>query len=344
MIRHRKLALIAATVCVATVLAMTIPASAGGKGHGSSKIDHIVVIYQENHSFDNLYGLWGSVNGQEVNGIPQATLGHTIQVAQDGTPYTCLKQNDVNLKAPPLTIQCIDPNPAVGSSHFTNLPFNIDTYIAATATTCPKPGAPGNVLNGTGLPGGCTEDLVHRFYQEQYQIDGGRQDRYVTGSDAIGLTMGYYDTTLLPIYQYLHSAGAPNYVIADDFFQAAFGGSFLNHQALVSAQAPVFVNADKSGFASGATGNGCATGTANCDLHSTVDSNGVPNGLPNNYPLYTPTAKVADAPLTEATDAFGNCKPSLPTGAVQPPAGTLCGDYAVNTIQPFTQPYAPNTP
>jgi phospholipase C len=24
---------------------------------------HIVVIYQENHSFDNLYGLWGKVNG-----------------------------------------------------------------------------------------------------------------------------------------------------------------------------------------------------------------------------------------------------------------------------------------
>ena len=35
---------------------------------------------------------------------------------------------------------------------------------------------------------------MHRFYNEQYQINGGRQDRYVTGSDAAGLTMGYYDT------------------------------------------------------------------------------------------------------------------------------------------------------
>ena len=54
------------------------------------------------------------------------------------------------------------------------------------------------MLNGTGLPGGCTRDLVHRFYQEQYQIDGGKQDRYVTGSDAVGLTMGTYNTSNCP--------------------------------------------------------------------------------------------------------------------------------------------------
>ena len=75
---------------------------------------------------------------------------------------------------------------------------------------------------------------MHRFYQEQYQIDHGMQDKYVTGSDAVGLTMGYYDTTQLPIWQYLHSAGAPSYVIADNFFQGGFGGSFLNHQVLVA--------------------------------------------------------------------------------------------------------------
>src|SRR6201990_2516137 len=98
-------------------------------------------------------------------------------------------------------------------------------------------------LNGTGLPGGCTEDIVHRFYSEQYQLNGGRQNRYMTGSDAAGLTMGYYDTQKLPIYNYLHGRGAPNYVIADSFFQAAFGGSFLNHQYLIAGAAPQFVGA-----------------------------------------------------------------------------------------------------
>jgi phospholipase C len=318
-------------------LAVVGSTSAAAKDdHGRGAIDHIVVIYQENHSFDNLYATWGDVNGDTVEGVAQAPFGHTVQVGQSGAPYTCLRQEDVNLTAPPLTTQCLDSDPAVGNSHFTNLPFNIDSYIPSTAQTCPPPGvfAANGVLAPNGLPGGCTRDLVHRFYQEQYQIDGGRQDRYVQGSDATGLTMGYYDTTKLPIYQYLHSQGAPKYVIADHFFQGAFGGSFLNHQVLVSAQAPLFQGADRSGSTAG-----CATGTASCDLHSVVDAAGFPNA---SYPLYKPASAVVDGALTEAADAAGRCAPSYP-GGVAAPAGTLCGDWAVNTIQPFTQPYAPGT-
>ena len=47
---------------------------------------HLVVIYEENHSFDNLYGHWGKVHGQRVRGIGQATAARRTQVAQDGTP------------------------------------------------------------------------------------------------------------------------------------------------------------------------------------------------------------------------------------------------------------------
>src|SRR5207302_1752130 len=83
------------------------------------------------------------------------------------------------------------------------------------------------------LSGGCTRDIVHRFYQEQYQLNGGNQNRYTTGSDAVGLTQGYYNTRTLPIYTYLHGDDHPKYAIADNFFQAAFGGSFLNHQWLI---------------------------------------------------------------------------------------------------------------
>jgi phospholipase C len=31
--------------------------------------------------------------------------------------------------------------------------------------------APNGIPNGSGLPGGCTRDLVHRFYQEQYHAE-----------------------------------------------------------------------------------------------------------------------------------------------------------------------------
>lgn len=313
----------------------------------SHKIDHIVVLYQENHSFDNLYGGWGEVGGQHVNGLSDATPAKTTQLAQDGSPLGCFYQDDVNLTSPsPLPDTCTDfAHPARQStpaapqpvhSAFANKPWRIDDVIAATATTCATSGPPDDdVRAGTGAPGGCTHDLVHRFYQAQYQIDGGKEDHYVTGSDAVGLTMGYYDTTRLPIYTYLHSRNAPPYVIADNFFQGAFGGSFLNHQVFVSAQAPIFSGADRSGQTTG-----CAGGTAHCDLHSAVDA----GGMPTSYPYYTPPAgTVQDQELTEAADSSGHCAASFP-GAVPAPAGTLCGDYAVNTIQPFTQPYQPGTP
>src|SRR5437588_659560 len=42
---------------------------------------------------------------------------------------------------------------------------------------------------------GRTGDLVHRYYQEQAQIDGGRNDRFVSVSDNGGLVLSYYDAT-----------------------------------------------------------------------------------------------------------------------------------------------------
>ena len=217
------LALLSGAVAAAPV------ASAGGE-HPSSRavlgnFHHLVVIYEENHSFDNLYGLWGSVSRKRVDGLRRADQARTRQVTQSGEKYGCLLQTDVNLTSPsPLATTCEDPAHGVAASHFPNAPFAIDDFIGPDDHTCPAPGvfAANGVLKDSpgSLPGGCTRDLVHRFYQEQYQIDGGKQDRYVTGSDAVGLAMGHYDTTALPIWQYLHSQGAPNYVIADHFFQA----------------------------------------------------------------------------------------------------------------------------
>ena len=312
--RHRRLLVaLSAAALAATALAPAASASARG-GHRGPEVagfKHLVVIYEENHSFDNLYGDWGRVGGDRVDGLRTAPRSRTTQVAQDGTPYSCLTQNDVNLTSPPLPGTCTDAPRAITSA-FDNSPFTIDDYISPDDTTCPAPGvfAPNGVLEGAGEPGGCTRDIVHRFYQEQYQLDGGKQDRYVTGSDAIGLTMGTYDTKALPVYRYLHSKGAPDYVVADRFFQAAFGGSFLNHQWLVAARTPTFVGADASGTAS--------------DLHSVVDANGFPNAT---YPLYSPTSAVADKQLTQAC--------GLPTTN---PA-VACGDYAVNTIQPSSVPF-----
>jgi acid phosphatase len=293
--------------------AASVAAASGGP---LGQFKHLVVIYEENHSFDNLYGLWGAVNGEPVEGLPQADTAHTTQVDQAGSPYDCLLMSDVNFMSPPLSPDCSSStftfsgtNAPTTAYHYSNEPFLIDEHIPADAATCPAItelfAHTFGILNGAGLPGGCTRDLVHRFYHEQYQIDGGNQDRYATGSDSAGMTMGHYDTTQLPIYDYLHANGAPHYVIADRFFQGAFGGSFLNHQYLIAAQPPVFVG-------------------ATVGQHSVLDANGFPN---KTYPLYTPTTtSVVDGPVTQAC------------GLTSTVAGFACGDFAVNTSQPFFQP------
>jgi acid phosphatase len=320
----RKLPLLTAVATGLFFAGSLTSAAATGSGHGGSgpkvfgQYRHIVVIYEENHSFDNLYGGWGSVSGQPVDGLASADQLHSTQVAQNGDAYGCLLQDDVNLASPtPLATTCVDSAHGVGASAFTNDPFTIDDYIKPDDKTCPAPGvfaANGVLKDSVGaLPGGCTRDLVHRFYQEQYQINGGLQNRYVTGSDAVGLTMGSYDTKTLPIYTYLHSRSAPDYVIADHFFQGAFGGSFLNHQFLVSARAPIDTSAGAGG--------------AHASLHSVVDANGFPN---SSYPLYHPATPVSDGALTQA------CGPAANTAV-------LCGDYAVNTIQPASPPHSSST-
>src|SRR5436190_2053815 len=300
--RFRKLVGRAAIVAAATGLLALAAAGGAGAGRGGDqlgKIQHIVVIYEENHSFDNLYGGWEGVNGRA-----NADALHTKQVDEAGAQYTCLLQNDVNLTSPPLPAPCHDTAHGF-SSAFTNDPFAIDAYLPPDARTCPQPGvfAPNGLPpSPANLPGGCTRDIVHRFYQEQYQLNNGLQNRYTTGSDAVGLTQGYYDTKALPIYRYLHAPGHPHYAIADDFFQSAFGGSFLNHQWLIAAASPVWTGAP----------------VAN---HSIIDS----NGMPIAYPLYAPTGPVLDRQLTQL------CPSVVPNRA--------CGDYAVNTIQPAYQPF-----
>src|SRR5262245_50112234 len=106
----------------------------------SNPINHIVVIYMENHSFDNLYGVFPGANG-----IVQAGAAAT-QVDKSGAPYATLPQ-PINTNARP-----VGPDPRF-PANLPNKPFNIDEFV------------PINQKTG---------DLVHRFYQEQAQIDGGK--------------------------------------------------------------------------------------------------------------------------------------------------------------------------
>jgi len=93
---------IAFGAAVAAALAVAPGAHAAAttsRSLGLGDVKRIVVIYEENHSFDNLYGRW-----ERANGIAKADRAHAIQVNQAGAPYKCLLQNDVNLAAPPQAV------------------------------------------------------------------------------------------------------------------------------------------------------------------------------------------------------------------------------------------------
>jgi phospholipase C len=171
------------------------------EGRDLQRIKHFVVIYLENHSFDNLYGQFPGANGLAS---PDAQIK---QVDATGIPFATL------------------PTPPGGAfpSTLPNAPFSIEQFVAADKD----------------IP-----DLVHRYYQEQAQIDKGKMDKFALVSDAKGLVMGYYHTASLPL-----AAEAVQYTLCDNFFHGAFGGSFLNHIWLIAAAPPVFPNAPASAIA-----------------------------------------------------------------------------------------------
>ena len=161
------------------------------------RIGHIVVVFEENRSFDNMFGHFPGANGL-------ANSGRFPQTATDGRVYDVLPQVlDTNIKPPA-------PDERFPKS-LPNEPFRIDRFV------------PPDVATG---------DLIHRFYQEQDQINGGRMDRFAALSDAGGLVMGYYDLSASE-----HWKLAREFTLGDNMFHSAFGGSFLNHSFLVCAQA-----------------------------------------------------------------------------------------------------------
>ena len=168
------------------------------------KIEHIIVIVLENHSFDNLFGYFPGAEGIASSG------NASVQVDISGKPYIYLPQ-----------IMDTTSKPAIVDKRFPenlpNKPFLIEKYVSADDKT---------------------GDLTHEFYSEQMQINAGKMDKFAALSNAGGLVMGYYDGSKTALWKY-----AQKYTLADNFFHAAFGGSFLNHMWLVCACTPKFGNA-----------------------------------------------------------------------------------------------------
>ena len=185
-------------------------------------IHHVVVLYAENRSFNNLFaGFPGLAQPLKALDSPEYR-----QRDRDGSELTTL---------PPVWHGMVPHAQIVDGQR-----YQLDE-LAITGL----PNRPFALRTPAGEPlphGLITRDLVHRFYENQLQINGGRNDGFVAWGNTGAMPMGHYAdaASSLRLWQL-----ARRYTLCDNFFMGAFGGSFLNHQYLVAAQPPYFPHADQ---------------------------------------------------------------------------------------------------
>jgi phospholipase C len=199
----RPLLKTAFVLCLA-IAEPALAASAPEHRPGLDRVGHIIVMFLENRSFDHLYGLFPGAEGIQDSGFA------SIQVSAEGRQFATLPAVLNNMAR----LGGIDSRFASG---LPNGPFRADRFVGLEERT---------------------SDPIHRFYQEQEQIDGGKMDRFVAVSDTGALPMGYVDGSGLPLFGL-----AREYTLADRFFHAAFGGALLNHFWLICACSPRYENA-----------------------------------------------------------------------------------------------------
>jgi acid phosphatase len=212
------------TLAAAALLAACANPTRNAANDPVQAIDTVVVIYAENRAFDTLYGLFPGANG--IPGVNPSAVGEVVpQKDFDGSVLPVLPPTWGGLVAGGQPVALTQAQ----SAGMPNKPFRIDDPAG---------------LNGSGVMVGLnitTRDLVHRYFNNLTQIGDGSNDRFAAYSDAGGLSMGYYDGSSMKLW-----ALAKQYVLADNFFMGAFGGSYLNHQYLICACIPVYPGVDNS--------------------------------------------------------------------------------------------------
>ena len=186
-------------------------------------IQQVVVIYAENRSFNNLFANFPGVEKPLSALKPEEYL----QRDRDGSILKTL---------PPIWHGMVPHAQTV----------NHRSYEVKQDDLVGLANAPWALRTGKGEPlphGVVTRDLVHSFYNNQLQINGGKNDGFVAWGDTGAMVMGHYEDSAanLRLWQL-----ARQFTLCDNFFMGAFGGSFLNHQYLVAARPPYYPQADQS--------------------------------------------------------------------------------------------------
>ena len=229
--------------CLTAVYAVSAAATLGygadpaANFRTKTPIKHLIVIFQENVSFDHYFATY------PVAGNP--TLGAT-----DGTPFTAIgvpSDYSVNNLSTPL-----DPSNSFNPTGQNLFAFNPNGV--ALNPTGPAAGLCANATNGGGAAApirltheqAVTADQGHNYDPEQGAYDGGKMDGFpacvgVAGPPPLpnaypfnttGLTMGYYDgNTVTALWNY-----AQFYAMNDNSYSTVFGPSTPGALNVVAGQ------------------------------------------------------------------------------------------------------------
>lgn len=270
-----------ATAMPVAATSATKPAKGSLDEKLKANVKNVVVIYLENRSFNNLFADFPGL----ASPLSQLKPEQYLQRDHDGSVLPSL----------PKIWGGMVPEPQdIGGKRYEIKEDAIQNL----------PNAPFALKDGAGKPlpeAVITRDLTHRFYQNQMQINGGKNDGFVAWGDTGAMVMGYYSEMHknLGLWQI-----ARQYTLCDNFFMAAFGGSYLNHQFLISGRTPEYFNA--------------AATAAKRKIAQTVDG-----------PQGTRLAVTADSPKSALQG-----KPKFVNDGAITPDG-----YAVNTM---ATPYQPS--
>lgn len=222
----------------------------------TTPIKHLVVIFAENHSFDNIFATYQPPAGQTVLNL----LSEGI-VTAEGTPgpnYALAAQQE----ATDSDVYSINPQ---RTGPYVTLPQPNTTNAIGQPNWVPDTRFPTALANGpfqiteyVPYPNAFVGDPVHRFFQMWQQVSEGAHDLYVWTAETASngpqspsgmptpspgnsyqgaLSMGYYNISAGDEPDILSMV--TNYALADNYHQPVMGGTgantfFLLHDDLLT--------------------------------------------------------------------------------------------------------------
>jgi phospholipase C len=211
--RRRRPGLLALSFAALGLAACSVLSIGDGAPNGrDAPIDHIIVLFLENRSFDHLFGTYPGADGLDgYRGRQADRAGATYKtlpppLGRDGKPDARLPGD------------------------LANAPFLLLRYLG---------------------PFDETNNPVHRFYHMQRQYgpdeDGVAMGKWVAAGTSGGITMGFYNRAASPMQWRL----ADQFVLLDGWFQGIHGGSFANHFYLISGAVARYPDAPDAERAAG---------------------------------------------------------------------------------------------